>query len=75
MRISKRQTSVLYVVFVLAAGGLVCGAVCNRATVTEQLTDKDVLGWKLEKMFFTPSLLNQILRVSLIQRNRASSTI
>ncbi|MDQ5967026.1 MAG: hypothetical protein QG625_3182 [Cyanobacteriota bacterium erpe_2018_sw_39hr_WHONDRS-SW48-000098_B_bin.30] len=52
MRISKRQTSVLYVVFVLAAGGLVCGAVCNRATVTEQLTDKDVLGWKLEKMFF-----------------------
>ncbi|MBK7750354.1 MAG: hypothetical protein IPI39_24245 [Candidatus Obscuribacter sp.] len=52
MRISKRQISVLYVVFVLAAGGLVCGAVCNRATVTEQLTDKDVLGWKLEKMFF-----------------------
>lgn len=52
LRISKRQTSILYVVFVLAAGGLVCGAVCNRATVTEQLTDKDVLGWKLEKMFF-----------------------
>ncbi|MBK9771569.1 MAG: hypothetical protein IPP57_12195 [Candidatus Obscuribacter sp.] len=62
MRISKGQISVLYVVFVLAAGGLVCGAVCNRATVTEQLTDKDVLGWKLEKMFFTPSLLNQILK-------------
>ncbi len=51
LRISKRQTSILYVVFVLAACGLVCGAVCNRAALTEQLIDKDVLGKKLEKMF------------------------
>lgn len=52
MSISKRQISILYVVFVLAACGLVCGAVCNRAALTEQLIDKDVLAKKLEKTFF-----------------------
>lgn len=52
LSISKRQISILYVVFVLAACGLVCGAVCNRAALTEQLIGKDVLGRKLEKMFF-----------------------
>lgn len=52
VQFSKGQVGIMFAVFILAACGLVCGLSGNRAALTEQLINKDILAKKLEKMFF-----------------------
>lgn len=52
VQFSKGQVGIVFAIFGLVTCGFVCGLSINRAILTEQLTDKDILARKLERTFF-----------------------